>query len=485
MAEMRAARESGVIAMAKAVRNSPGLSAGANSLGARVKLARKRLGLSQQELAGPQYVASYISAIERDKIHPSLKALELIAKRLGEPVEFFLYGGYGSGALQEVEAGVGTIPPATPESSITLAVRDQLRQAQLFLERGAYLSKPQSSDLFAQVASIIEQVPRHQLTEYDRAVVSQLSGILAFHQENYDQAIAELSQALQLAGRTGQPGLEMELHYWLGNAFFARRLLDQALIHHQTCQGLLAKNKELAAPELNLQVLTALANDHLALGHSEQVLSLFEEALRTETENERLQVRAERFWQLAQVYQENGDLVRARNYWLMTQVLYEQLNQRRQLLRLSSGIGEILTSQGKVDEAEKILLRAVEAGRDNQNLSSSDLALTYNALAMLRIQQGNLDEAARISQAAIQEARKAGDRLAEGNALRLAAEVETRLEHQPAARKLYEQAIAILEATNMSYALGDVYKAYGEALSHWGDFESAVNFLKKAYDSKG
>ena len=98
----------------------------------------------------------------------------------------------------------------------------------------------------------------------------------------------------------------------MGNAFFARRLLEQALVHHQTCQELVAKNQELITPELNLQVLTALANDYLALGHSEQALRLFEESMKAETENDRLQFRAERFWQLAQIYQETGDLVRAR-----------------------------------------------------------------------------------------------------------------------------------------------------------------------------
>jgi tetratricopeptide (TPR) repeat protein len=74
--------------------------------------------------------------------------------------------------------------------------------------------------------------------------------------------------------------------------------------------------------------------------------------------------------------------------------------------------------------------------------------------------------------------------LAEGKALRLAAEIENGLNQPEAARQLYEQAITILEDSTASYALGDVYKAYGEALSRWGDFETAVIYLKKAYDSK-
>ncbi len=488
MAEMRAARENGTTLLAAKVIKAAALAkAGtgpANSLGTRVRLARKRLGLSQQELAGPQYVASYISAIERDKIHPSLKALELIAKRLGEPVEYFLYGGYGSGALQDVEAGAEGPTSATPESSFTLSIRDQLREVQLLLERGAYLSGEESQSVLEQALEVIQQVPRHQLTEYDRAQISRLSGSLALRKGSFEEAIEELEQAIPVASRTNQHGLEIELHLILGNAFFARRMADQSLMHHQICRELIGKYENEITPELSLQVLTALANDHLALGHPEQAIRLFEEAVLGEEQYEKLQTRADRYRQLSIIYHDKGDLVRSRNYGAVALTLYEQLNQRRQILRLSSSVGELLTSSGKVADAEKILMRAVEAGQNSHDLAGTDLALTYNSLASLRIQQGQLEEAGRISQDAIREARKAGDPLAEGNALRLAAEVEARLDHQPQARELYGQAISILEATNTPYALGDVYKAYGEALSRWGDFEAAVNYLKKAYDSK-
>ncbi len=484
MAEMRAARETGLSVVSRAPKTLSTAGNGANSLGTRVRLARKRLGLSQQELAGPQYVASYISAIERDKIHPSLKALELIAKRLAEPVEYFLYGGYGSGALHEGEAGAENQSSPVPETSFIVAARDQLRQARLLMEREAYLNNKEGSQLLAETTRIIESVPRHQLTEYDRAQHSRLAGMLALRKGNYETAINELEEAIPLANRTNQNGLLIDLHYLLGNAFFARRMADQALSHHQTCRDLLNTYPDQASPDLHLEGLTALANDHLALGHPEQALRLFEEALQIEEEFDKPQTRAEKFFQLSQTYHAKGDLIRGRNYEAVALAIYYQLNQRRRVLRLSSSVGELLTSSGKVADAEKILMRAVEAGKNSQDLSGTDLALTYNSLASLRIQQDNLEEAREISHAAIAEARKAGDRLAEGNALRLAAEVETRQNHQDKARELYGQAIAILEDANTPYALGDVYKAYGEALSRWGDFESAVNYLKKAYDSK-
>ena len=61
-----------------------------STLGARLRQARQARGLSQEALAQPEFTKSYISAIERGNARPSLKALELLARRLGVPVDEFL-----------------------------------------------------------------------------------------------------------------------------------------------------------------------------------------------------------------------------------------------------------------------------------------------------------------------------------------------------------------------------------------------------------
>src|SRR3954467_12551599 len=54
-----------------------------DSLGERLRKARKERGLSQEKLAKPEFTKSYVSAVERGKARPSLKALSLMAGRLG------------------------------------------------------------------------------------------------------------------------------------------------------------------------------------------------------------------------------------------------------------------------------------------------------------------------------------------------------------------------------------------------------------------
>src|SRR5947207_12730049 len=64
---------------------SPEQSSGkiGKSVGEKLRAARIALHYTQSQLAAPDFSVSYISAIERGQIHPSLRALEILASRLG------------------------------------------------------------------------------------------------------------------------------------------------------------------------------------------------------------------------------------------------------------------------------------------------------------------------------------------------------------------------------------------------------------------
>src|SRR5436305_14976340 len=55
------------------------------SVGAKIRAARQAKKYTHSQLALPDFSVSYISAIERGQIHPSLRALEILAKHLGLP----------------------------------------------------------------------------------------------------------------------------------------------------------------------------------------------------------------------------------------------------------------------------------------------------------------------------------------------------------------------------------------------------------------
>ena len=62
----------------------------AQQIGQRIREARRRAGLTQQQLAGDRYTKAYVSALETGIARPSMVALSFLSERLGLPPSHFL-----------------------------------------------------------------------------------------------------------------------------------------------------------------------------------------------------------------------------------------------------------------------------------------------------------------------------------------------------------------------------------------------------------
>ena len=62
----------------------------ARQIGERIREARRRAGLTQQQLAGDRYTKAYVSALETGIARPSMVALSFLSERLGLPPSHFL-----------------------------------------------------------------------------------------------------------------------------------------------------------------------------------------------------------------------------------------------------------------------------------------------------------------------------------------------------------------------------------------------------------
>ncbi len=60
------------------------------TLGQKIKMARKDLGLTQAELVGDRITRNQLSLIENGINNPSIPTLEFLAERIGKPVSYFL-----------------------------------------------------------------------------------------------------------------------------------------------------------------------------------------------------------------------------------------------------------------------------------------------------------------------------------------------------------------------------------------------------------
>src|SRR6202035_2183028 len=101
-------------------------------VGTNIREVRTKLGMTQAQLAAPEFSISYISAIERGKIRPSLKALSILARRLDVPLTFLLEGS-PSGAAEARAVGYSPADSG-PDQHIDV----DLLQASVFVQQGDY-----------------------------------------------------------------------------------------------------------------------------------------------------------------------------------------------------------------------------------------------------------------------------------------------------------------------------------------------------------
>src|SRR5688500_5780701 len=64
----------------------------AETIGARLRRVRTERGLSQRDLSGPGISYAYISRVEAGLRNPSVKALRMLARKLGVTAEYLEHG---------------------------------------------------------------------------------------------------------------------------------------------------------------------------------------------------------------------------------------------------------------------------------------------------------------------------------------------------------------------------------------------------------
>ena len=98
------------------------------SIAERLRAARRAAKKTQQELAGERFSKSYISAVERGKMTPSVQALDYLADHLRVPISYF---------VGETELDLSTLAWRPTQPALSLPEQEQARKdaaAQLLLD---------------------------------------------------------------------------------------------------------------------------------------------------------------------------------------------------------------------------------------------------------------------------------------------------------------------------------------------------------------
>ncbi|HUS16739.1 MAG TPA: helix-turn-helix transcriptional regulator [Chloroflexia bacterium] len=440
------------------------------ALGPRIRQARRELGLSQEKLAQPEFTKSYVSAVERGKARPSLKALAIMSRRLNIPMNELLESA-----------------PATPDAaSLAGELEAGLDAARLLIAQG------QATAALARIeAATGEYGPL--LETFDARL---RYGIHYWRAEAYlrggdpGSARQELTEAAALAVQLPDAAQEAERLRNLVGAAYARQGVPRlALEHHEAGRHAIDAGV-IRDPHLQISVLRNLAADYQAVGDENRALEVYQEAAKLLDRTRTLAQQARVYADLSATYTAEGDLSSAQRYTAHALSLQQAAQDLADGARMSLDLAATLARRGDHAGAATRLAaaRAHVDALGNDVLSS--LAAEHQATLVL--EQGHLDEAAvaareavTLSEGAYSQLSKDADSEAQhtvlhayAQALRTAALVAERQARPGEADTLFKRALKV--TADASDIAGDLEHSYAELLAARGAHEQASTHYRAA-----
>jgi len=422
----------------------------AKLMGARIRKARQQLGISLSVLAGKDFSRAFLNQIELGTARPSVRNLQIIAKRLNRPLEYF---------LQDDELSA---------TAIELA----LTEAETSLRRG---DGPQAGRL---IANLLE---RQNLPEEIRVRIDLIHAEALMRQGAADDSMAILQRAIAISEARRWNPLLVELYDRMGSAhYLLRRLAEAARWFDKAFTTY--ESGSVSDPLLKARVLGHRANVHYVGGHPREAISAYQAAIQTAEGVVDMQGLAGMYEGLAMSFQKAGQPDRALTYAQRSLRLYETLQDIRMSAQLRNNMACILLEQGDAGAAEALFVEGAEQLRGVGDTELLPHLLAGAAEAAL--ERGDLDKATSRLTIAVRAASSSKDPVALVSIER----VEGRLAHAAGrigdARVHFEKALKIADETKSAVDRTRVAYDYARILEASGDHQEAARRYREAFDTR-
>jgi len=433
-------------------------------VGTNIREVRTRLGLTQAQLAAPEFSISYISAIERGKIRPSLKALSILAKRLDVPLTFLLEGSPAGAA--EARA-VGYSPADSgPDQRIDV----ELLQANVLIHQHA----------FKEAEQLLAPIQPERITIDQAYRLFLLRGQIHLGVNEFQEAVVDLRSAVSQGEGMNDIEYIERARNLLGKAYFSLYNYTLAMENHQRSNTAI-ENGNINDPIFALDVYSNLANDYFRLGDLEKAVTFYHRALAAlEEMNRDSRGFAQKYMEISLSYKAADKPTMARDYAMRSLALYEMRDEQRIVGLTHQRLGKALERQNDFDGAEAEYKRAITIERELDDEISVSVCLT--SLAELLLKRGSVKEARREAQEALKFARSSKDAQTQGQALMTLAQIEHQSGDFEAADKLFAQALEQLDASDAHEIAASAYFRFANLLEQRGDVQGSLNAIKKAYE---
>ncbi|MDR7519133.1 MAG: tetratricopeptide repeat protein [Armatimonadota bacterium] len=416
--------------------------------GRRLKAARARVGLTQQQLAAPDLSKSFISLLESARSYPSVETVIALAKRthtslaslLMDPTDLRLETALNllhlawtmDPARHSADALhlVGTAEILLPDMPAELRVRSMLVRSRVAMATGHVHDAARMAD---------EAVALARRLRLDGALCRALTlkGVVLGRRGEFQAAIETLDEALRLMRRTRSANSE-EAVWALLSTGAAQRQTGQVEGAQASYQRALELATSLGLAKMRGRALTGLGMVAWSRQHLDLAVDVFSQAYR----------------------------------------VFEELEDLAEMGRVLNNLGLVRRAQGLYDEALLVLnaaLRLREREGDIRGRSS-----TLDELAQVLLALGRADEAAGAARQAVADAEAVGDQARRAVAQVTLARALRAQRHQAQAADLLREAVATLTRLNMTPEAASASAELGLLLKETGQREEAADYLARA-----
>jgi tetratricopeptide (TPR) repeat protein len=433
-------------------------------VGSNIREVRTKLGLTQAQLASPEFSISYISAIERGKIRPSLKALSILAKRLDVPLTFLLEGS-PSGAAEARAVGYS---PA--DSGPDQRIEVDLLQASVLIQQ----------QLYQEAEQLLTPIQPERITTDQVYRLFLLRGQIHLGLHQYQEAVVDLRAAVTQGESINDLEYTERARNLLGKAYFLLYNYTLALENHLRCNTVI-ESGQINDPIFSLEVYNNLANDYFRHGEIEHAIEYYHKALATLEEMKRdSRSFAEKYMQIGLNYKSVAKLAMARDYLMRSLALYEMRDEQKLVGLTHHHLGKTLEKKEDFKEAESEYRQAILIEQEIEDDISSSVC--YTSLAELLLKQGKADEAEQEAQKALAFANASQDVQTRGQALMALGQIRHNAKDYEGADKLFTEALDLLDESGANEIAASAYSRYASLLEERGEVQRSLTAFKKAFE---
>ncbi|HEY4033189.1 MAG TPA: tetratricopeptide repeat protein [Ktedonobacteraceae bacterium] len=432
------------------------------SVGEKLRAARIAQHYTQSQLAAPDFSVSYISAIERGQIHPSLRALEILAGRLGlTPTELFPSHPQQDEYLRS---------PANLTEQDEDEVEFALLEAHFLIMHNNVAEAMVKLDIFATK----DLKPAFLLRQ------RYLQGLAYFKADQLQQSEYVLSEAEQIAKNLHADSLLLHILNQLALTYAAMHNYTQALQVYQHCLELIEGNQKLD-PFCAIQVYSSTGHHYIRLESFDRAFEAFNKALIIAGELPTSQHVQAIYAHLCQHY------ITEKDYQLATLYAHKsiQANYRDMIKQLKIKLHHYL--------GHALMRKDAQAAQDYiaATLQKPDILQSHETQASLitrkaewHLAQQELDEAELNARHAHELVQSFGDSLVDAEALIMLGRIEFAQGRYEEASQQFAVGLDMLERLENHEELADESVRYAQLLEKIGKEREAFMYFRCAFQSR-